>query len=454
MGRKKTEREFVVVMRDPKTLTPDPRNARTHSAEQVEQLRASYREFGFTNPILLKPSGMIGAGHGRHLMALAENIAQVPTITLNLTPKQWQAYAIADNQLAMNAGWNVELLKAELEAIDAAGFNIPALIGFSADELAELDVSGFTIDQKTAAEEATPPVEPAISRRGDLWILGDHRVLCGDATAKVDVERLLAGAKPHLMVTDPPYGVDYDARWRLDKGLNKIHQKRAAGRVQNDTTVDWREAWALFAGDVAYVWHASYFISTTQASLEAAKFRMRSQIIWFKPSLVIGRGDYHSQHEPCWYAVRLQKTGHWSGGRKQSNVWQIANMHATQGSTDDGKTSHSTQKPVECMRRPILNNSRKGDAVYDPFLGSGTTIIAAQTEGRKCYGLEIEPAFVDVIVRRWEKFTGGTAQLEDGSTLAELTAKRAGKKSKTGVKSASRTLETANGKRDRAEASG
>jgi len=208
------------------------------------------------------------------------------------------------------------------------------------------------------------------------------------------------------MVTDPPYGVDYDPKWRLDAGVNKPWQTRAEGKVKNDDQVDWSPAWDLFSGDVAYVWHAGSHASAVQTSLESAGFAIRCQIIWAKPSLVIGRGHYHWQHEPCWYAVRSKSTGYWAGDRRQSTLWQIANMHRTQGKVDDGKTIHGTQKPVECMRRPILNNSRPKDAVYDPFLGSGTTLIACETEGRKCYGMEIEPLYVDVCVARWQAATG------------------------------------------------
>jgi DNA modification methylase len=211
---------------------------------------------------------------------------------------------------------------------------------------------------------------------GDVWLLGGHRIICGDSTKAEDVERVLAGVKPHLMVTDPPYGVEYDANWRnvAMRADGTPSDGRAVGKVLNDGQSDWREAWALFPGDVAYVWHAGRHASSVQSSLEASKFEIRCQIIWSKGRFAIGRGDYHWQHEPCWYAVRKGKTGHWAGDRKQTTLWEISH--------NKSETGHSTQKPVECMKRPIENNSSPGQAVYEPFSGSGTTIIAGEMTGR------------------------------------------------------------------------
>jgi DNA modification methylase len=204
-------------------------------------------------------------------------------------------------------------------------------------------------------------------------------------------------ALPVLMVTDPPYGVEYDSDWRLEAGINKPWQTLANGKVTNDDRSDWTATWALFPGNVAYVWHSALHSPTVAASLQANKFEIRAQIIWAKPALVMGRGHYHWQHEPCWYAVREGKTSGWIGDRKQTTLWDIANMHATQGDVDDGKTVHSTQKPVACMRRPMVNHEGN---VYDPFLGSGTTICAAEQAKRQCFGLELEPKYVAVILER------------------------------------------------------
>ncbi len=260
---------------------------------------------------------------------------------------------------------------------------------------------------------------------GDLWRLGGHVLVCGDATNPQMVARALDGTVPHLMVTDPPYGVDYNPVWRLDAGINKAHQTRAEGVVMNDGQADWRDAWALFPGGVAYVWHAGRHASVVRQSLEASNFDIRSQIIWAKTSLVMGRGHYHWQHEPCWYAVRKGSSGHWAGDRKQSTLWTIANMHRTQGNVDDGKTNHGTQKPVECMKRPIENNSVPGQHVYEPFSGSGTTIIACEMTSRHCHALELSPTYVDMAIMRWEQFTGQKALHESGGTFAEMAVERA-----------------------------
>jgi DNA modification methylase len=260
-------------------------------------------------------------------------------------------------------------------------------------------------------------------------VLGDHRLLCGDSTDAAAVSKLLAGAVPNLMVTDPPYGVDYDPNWRGEVTGAKVRQ---SGKVLNDHRADWREAWVLFPGNAVYVWHAGVYASTVQQSLEASGFDIRGQIIWAKDRIVLSRGNYHWKHEPCWYAVRKGKTAAWRGSRKQGTVWEIQGLSkgklfdlvtkvvATEGiedtlwripaTVDDGATGHGTQKPVECMRRPIRNNSKPGDGVYDPFLGSGSTLIAAELEKRRCFGLELNPAYCDVIVKRWETFTGKKAR--------------------------------------------
>ena len=260
-----------------------------------------------------------------------------------------------------------------------------------------------------------PPAEP-VTRPGDLWILGNHRLLCGDSTVATDVERVLAGVTPLLMVTDPPYGVEYDPSWR-NKALGRATTR--TGKVLNDDKADWREVWALFPGDVAYVWHGALHATTVADSLIACGFNIRSQIIWAKDRLILSRGDYHWQHEPCWYAVRAKGKGHWAGDRKQTTLWHITSRD------QDAETVHGTQKPVECMRRPILNNSSPGQAIYEPFMGSGTTLIAAETTGRTCLGIELNPAYVDVAVERWQNLTGGAAVLEgDGRSFTEISGER------------------------------
>ncbi len=394
-------------------LVPFARNARTHSAQQVEQIAASMREWGWTNPVLVDEAGMIIAGHGRVEAARKLGLAEAPVMVARgwSEPKK-RAYVIADNKLALNAGWDEAMLAAELSELEAAAFDLD-LLGFDDSELGKLLGSEDSVD----GEDDVPDVpDVPVSRVGDLWVLGSHRLLCGDATAAADVERLLAGVKPHLMVTDPPYGVEYDPSWRNDAGVS---QSRRTGKVLNDDRADWRVAWALFPGDVAYVWHGALHAGTVADSLAASGFDIRSQIIWTKERLVLSRGHYHWQHEPCWYAVRKGGRGEWAGGRKQTTVWAIASKE------QDAATVHGTQKPVECMRRPILNNSNIGQAVYEPFMGSGTTLIAAQTSGRACYGMELNPAYVDVAVSRWQQLTGETATLyDDGTSFFETAATR------------------------------
>jgi len=401
------------------SLIPYARNSRTHSPEQVDQIAASIREWGWTTPVLIDEDGGLIAGHGRVMAAKKLKIAEVPAMVASgWTDAQKRAYVIADNKLALNAGWDTEMLRVEFAELQDAGYSVD-LTGFNADEIAALLV------EKTAGltdpdEVPEAPAEP-VSVLGDVWVLGNHRIVCGDSTDADCVAKLLGSVKPHLMVTDPPYGVDYDPDWRnrADRANGKPYGARAIGRVENDTRADWREAWALFPGDVAYIWHAGVWAGSVADSLAANEFQIRSQIIWAKQQFAIGRGDYHWQHEPCWYAVRKGKTGHYDGGRKQSTLWQIDKPQKSE-------TGHSTQKPVECMKRPIENNSSPGQAVYEPFSGSGTTIIAGEMTGRSVYAIELNPSYVDVAVERWRSFTGQEAVLEaTGETFEAVRANRA-----------------------------
>jgi DNA modification methylase len=239
---------------------------------------------------------------------------------------------------------------------------------------------------------------------GDVFTLGRHRLICGDCTDPLIVDVVCDGVMPHLMVTDPPYGVNYDPDWRnrADRANGEAIGARAVGTVDNDDRADWAEAWALFPGEVVYVWHAGVKAPIVFDNLAQCGFEIRAQIIWAKTRFVISRGHYHVQHEPCWYAVRKQGTGHWSGDRTQSTLWSIEHRKSD--------TGHGTQKPVECMRRPIENSSSPGQAVYDPFSGSGTTIIAAEQTARACYAIEINPSYVQVAIDRWESFAGQTAE--------------------------------------------
>lgn len=454
-------------------VTPFLTNARLHSAAQVSQIAASITEFGFNNPILIDAKGSLVAGHGRVLAAQQLGLEAVPAIRLgHLTPTQVRAFRLADNQLALNATWDQSLLADEIRALAAEDFDV-GLLGFS-----DFDLTGFLAGAGGAGtqedDDAPPPPAVPVARMGDTWLLGEHRLRCGSSTSAEDVAALLGREKPLLMVTDPPYGVNYDPSWRKRVGITNSARM---GVVLNDDVADWREAWALFPGNVAYVWHGGLHAGVVQESLVVSGFDVRAQIIWVKESLVMGRGHYHWQHEPCLYGVRraplgdgptraqeasqsadpqmrmvvsltardllrrraprwrgrygwLHETGlyavragsgaGWNGNRKQTTVWGIP----TRNGEEDAATMHSTQKPVECMRRPIINHTKRGDAVYDPFSGSFTTGIAGETTGRRVFAMELSPAYVDASILRWQAFTGAVATLEGGGTWHQETSIR------------------------------
>lgn len=391
-------------------LIPYARNARTHSDQQVAQIAASIREWGWTNPILVDEAGGIIAGHGRVLAARKLGIGDVPVMVASgWSDAQKKAYVLADNQLALNAGWDLDLLKVELSDLKLDGFDLN-LIGFEPTALDGL--FSEKTEGLTDPDDAPEPQENAVAELGDVWVLGNHRLVCGDSTSVEATDKALNGVKPHLMVTDPPYGVDYDPDWR-----NRAD--RANGLCRNDTRADWTEAYSLFPGDVAYVWHPAGARQVEfYQSLVSSGFEVRMQIIWSKSHFPIGRGNYHVQHEPCWYAVRKGKTAHWAGDRKQTTIWNIPKPAKSE-------TGHSTQKPVECMKRPIDNNSSTGQAIYEPFSGSGTTIIAAEMTGRACHAIELNPLYIDVAIKRWQDFTGKKAVLEqNGRTFEDIEEER------------------------------
>jgi DNA modification methylase len=395
-------------------LIPSPRNARTHSDGQIAEIAGSIRAFGFTNPILVGEEGDIVAGHGRLAAARQLGLAEVPVVPLRgLTALQRRQLVLADNRIALNAGWDLEMLRVELTELSALGADLSTL-GFTPNELAAAltPAGGLGL---TDEDEVPELAQAAVTRAGDIWCLGPHRLACGDSTDAATVTALLGDQRPQLMVTDPPYGVEYDPGWRHRAGVNR---SKRLGKVRNDQQADWGAAWALFPGNIAYVWHGALHATTVAESLTKQDFTIRAQIIWAKERLVIGRGDYHWQHEPCWYGVRTK--GNWTGDRKQTTLWTISSRD------QDTETAHGTQKPVECMRRPMLNNSSPGQSVYEPFLGSGTTLIAAQTTGRACLAIELEPRYVDVAIRRWQAFTGKAATLlANGLSFEAVAAERA-----------------------------
>ncbi|OUS07833.1 DNA methylase [Rhodobacterales bacterium 52_120_T64] len=393
------------------------KNAKMHGSDQVAKIAASMAKFGWTVPCMVADDGELIAGHGRVLAATLLGLTEVPVIRLgHLDDAERRAYRIADNKLTEMGEWDDALLREEIAGLLAEDFDL-SLLGIADEDLDALLRDPDEMDGDTEGEDDIPdtPVVP-VSVSGDIWQMGSHRLICGDSTSADVIGRLLGEVKPLLMVTDPPYGVEYDPGWRNKTGATKT---KRTGKVLNDDRADWREAWSLFPGDVAYVWHGALHAATVAESLEAVGFKVRSQIIWAKDRLVLSRGDYHWQHEPCWYAVKKTGKGHWAGDRKQTTLWQIANKD------QDAETVHGTQKPVECMRRPILNNSSPGQAIYEPFMGSGTTLIAAETTARVCFGIELDPAYVDVAVERWQQFSGEAAVLDgDGRSFDEIKAAR------------------------------
>ena len=397
-------------MRPVVELKPFDRNPRTHSESQIAKLMESIKEWGFTIPLLVDESGELIAGHARLEAAKRLGHPRVPVmVARGWTEAQRHAYVIADNQLALLGGWDADMLSGLVQDLAATDYSL-MLLGFS-----DADLQKLTSPEGQDGEDDLAPIPPdPVTQKGDLITLGRHRLLCGDSTIAANVELLLEGKRPHLMVTDPPYGVEYEADWR-PKALKDGYQY-ATGRVRNDDRCDWREAWALFPGDVAYVWHSGLHAAMVAESLAAHDFGLRCQIIWAKPAPVLSRGNYHWQHEPCLYVVRKSGKAHWIGDRTQTSIWNVDHRKSDSG--------HSTQKPVEVMRRPLLNNSKPGDAIYDPFGGSGTTLVACELTERTCYMVELEPGYCDAIVERWEKLTGQRAVREHHPPPPEATRGR------------------------------
>jgi DNA modification methylase len=376
-------------------LAPAPYNPRTISKEAALGLRASLRRFGLVQPVIWnRRTKRVVGGHQRidALKALGKTEAQV--VVVDLPESEEKALNVTLNNPAIGGDFTdgLQAILAELSAASPIEFEELRL-----DELLAAGLVGVV-------EDEIPDVpKKAITKPGDLWILGPHRLTCGDATNAADVATALGATSPSLMVTDPPYGVGYDPSWRATAGINR--SKKKLGRVTNDDRADWTEAWQLFPGDVAYVWHAGLRAGEVAVSLSMAGFELRSQIIWAKDRFALSRGDYHWQHEPAWYAVRKGSSANRTDDRSQSTLWQVA-------ARDDDGHGHGTQKPVEVMARPIRNH--EGD-VYEPFAGSGTTLIAAEQLGRRCSAIEIEPTYCDVVVMRWERLTGGKAKRGQGS---------------------------------------
>ena len=394
-------------------LTPDSRNANRGTVRGREAVAHSIRAYGTGRAVLIDRHGRIVAGNKAVAAAKEQGLGlkviesdgteliAVQRTDLDLaSDERAQAFAVSDNRTAeLGLEWDEDVLR----ELDAAGVDLSAF--WTAEEFDELVAEPTTGQTDENAVVAPGPTDIV---RGDLFALGRHRILCGDATVADDVARVLDGVSPHLMVADPPYGVSYAPAWRHYAFPT---QRTAVGEVTNDDRVDWTDAWRLFGGDVAYVWHAGLHGGTVASNLIAAGFDLRSQIVWVKDHFALSRGHYHWKHESSWYAVRHGATAHWCGGRKESTVWEVPNLNpvGSPPSADDVVSGHSTQKPVGVITRPILNHTRPGEAVYDPFVGSGTAIIAAETTGRNCLALEIDPVYVQVAVSRWQDFTGQSA---------------------------------------------
>jgi DNA modification methylase len=397
-------------------LIPFARNPRTHSDAQVAQIAASIAEFGFNNPILVDTQAGIIAAHGRLLAARKLQLKEVPVIVLDhLSAKQKRAYILADNQLALNAGWNDELLRIELAALQDEDFNIN-LIGFEDEELARL-LAAQEAAQGLTDEDAVPETQDRlVSAHGDLWVLGNHRLLCGDATVRSDLERLMTGDAADLVFTDPPYNVDYEG---YTEDLLKIKGDRMSPAEFKQFLENAFRSYraAIKPGASLYTCHSSSWQREFQNALEAVGFQIRCQIIWAKNTFAWGFGRYKFQHEPIFYAYVAGQKDSWYGDKSQSTLWEEKKPAANR--------IHPTAKPVELIERALLNSSKSGDLVVDLFGGSGSTLIACERRGRKSRLMEIDPKYADCICRRWQEYTGTPAVLEaDGRNFEKIAQER------------------------------
>jgi DNA modification methylase len=393
-------------------LIPYARNPRTHSDAQVAQIAASIREFGWTNPVLVDGASGIIAGHGRVMAARKLGLEQVPVIELaQMSEAQKRAYVLADNQLALNAGWDDELLRLELADLSELGFDL-GLIGFGAGELERLLTGGK--EGLTEDDEAPALPEQAVTRPGDVWMLGEHRLLCGDATVLADVETVLGGQLADMTFTDPPYNVDY-----ANSPKDKLRGKHRP--ILNDDLGSGFEAFlhnactnvlSVTKGAV-YVCMSSSELHTLQKAFTAAGGKWSTFVIWAKHTFTLGRADYQRQYEPILYGWPAGHDRYWCGARDQGDVWFV-----DKPARND---LHPTMKPVALVERAIRNSSKSRDVVLDPFGGSGSTLIACEKTGRQARLVELDPRYCDVIVQRWQEWSGATAVLEgDGRSFEEI----------------------------------
>ncbi len=396
-------------------LIPYARNPRTHSEAQVAQIAASLAEFGFNNPILVDTQSGIIAGHGRLLAARKLQLPKVPVIVLDhLSEAQKRAYILVDNRLAENAGWDEELLRLELAALEDENFHLD-LMGFDDEELARL-----LADQEATPgltdEDVVPEVrQTPVSRCADFWLLGNHKLLVGDATIREDVDRLMAGQMANLVFTDPPYNVDYQGytEERLSLQGDRMTAEQYAKFLR---TVCHHYRQIMKCSASLYMCHASSWQREFQNALEEAGFEIRCQIIWAKNTFAWGFGRYKFQHEPMFYAHLAGQKDAWYGDKSQSTLWQENKPVANR--------IHPTAKPVELMERALINSSKAGDLVVDLFGGSGSTLIACERRNRQARLMELDPRYADCIVRRWQEYTGKEVVLADGRRFDEIAQER------------------------------
>jgi DNA modification methylase len=399
-------------------LIPYARNPRTHSDAQVAQIAASIREFGWTNPVLIDDANGIIAGHGRVLAARKLGLERVPVIELvHMSEAQKRAYVLADNQLALNAGWDEALLRLELADLSELGFDL-GLIGFAEGELERL-LAGDSRTGLTEDDDAPALPDQAVTRPGDVWVLGEHRLLCGDATVLADLERVLCGQLADMTFTDPPYNVEYgsSAKDRLRGNRRKILNDNLGSGFEAFLHSACANILSVTKGAV-YVCMSSSELHTLQRSFAAAGGRWSTFVIWAKHTFTLGRADYQRQYEPILYGWKDGSDHYWCGARDQGDVWFF-----DKPARND---LHPTMKPVALVERAIRNSSKSRDLVLDPFGGSGSTLIACDKTRRQARLVELDPRYCDVIIQRWQEWSGEIATLEgDGRTFEEIAAGRA-----------------------------
>jgi DNA modification methylase len=429
-------------------LRPDPANPRRISDEELDSLERSLRQFGFVQPVLARrEDGTVIGGHQRLLAARRLGLTTVPVTYLEVSVEQARLLNLALNKIS--GSWDDALLARLLAELQASPEVDLSLSGFGEDEISDLlrsldvrerreRVESFDLDEALDEARRSPRARP-----GDLWVLGDHRLACGDSTDPATVDRLLDGAEPKLLATDPPYGVSLDGSWRdgvynalgpaqktymrIDGQLDAedatqassgAHGRTAGHRhtsISGDTRVDWSEAFALVPSlAVGYVWHAGVHAAEVAAGLERIGFEIVAQVVWDKGLFAMGRSWYHWSHEPCWVVRKKGVKVGFLGSRDQATIWHVPSPKMIMGGSQEPRLDHPTQKPLALFEIPIRNHLKPGEALYEPFCGSGTALIAAERTGCVCYAMEIDPVYVEVALRRWERFSGSVAERIDG----------------------------------------